>query len=195
MQKLCMNSLIRFHLLLFPLPEHHSQNISITKTNNIYITKTYCVYLPVFTSRIFAISGLTSKVLTYFEKFLSWYERVIQFILLHVAAKVIYSHLLKRLSFPYCIVYFLWFHRLILPKKCTFISCTLFCSIELWHFVPVPMCFDYCSFVVQLVIMEVDTSSSVSFLQDCYSSWVFCVSTQILELFCPSSVKNDVGIL
>ena len=102
-QKFSMNSLIRFHLLLFPLPEHHSKNIYITKTSNIYITKTYCVYLPVFTSRIFAILGLTSKVLIHFEIFLSWYERVIQFILLHVAAKVNQLHLLKRLSSPYCI--------------------------------------------------------------------------------------------
>jgi len=44
--------------------------------------------------------------------------------------------------------------------------------------VPVPYCFDCCTFVVQFEIREYDTSSFV-FSQD----RLFCVSKQILELF------------
>ena len=70
---------------------------------------------------------------------------------------------------------------------------TLFCSTELWHFVPLPMCFDYCSFVVQLVIMEGDTSSSVFFKIIIALLGLLCFHTNF-RIICPSSVKNDIGI-
>ena len=57
-QKLCMNSLIRFHLLLFPLPEHHSQNISIVRPVIFILLK-----LTVFTYLYLLLEFLQFQVL------------------------------------------------------------------------------------------------------------------------------------
>ena len=45
-----------------------------------------------------------------------------------------------------------------------FLSCSIYISV----FVPVPICLDYCSFVVQLEVRESDYSSSIFFPQDCF---------------------------
>ena len=51
-------------------------------------------------------------------------------------------------------------------------------------FVPVPYCLDYCGFVVQPEVKQVDSSSSILVSQDCFGySRFFCISVQIVKSF------------
>ena len=63
-------------------------------------------------------------------------------------------------------------------------------------FVPVPYCFDYCSFVVWHEVRGCDSSSSVRLPQDFsvgfLGSFVFSYK---FKIFCSSYVKNAIGIL
>ena len=60
----------------------------------------------------------------------------------------------------------------------------LFCSIDLYFFVPVPYCLDECGFVVEPEVRQVDSSSSILLSQDCFGySRFFCISIQIVKLF------------
>ena len=47
---------------------------------------------------------------------------------------------------------------------------TVFCSIDLYVFVPIQCCFDYCSFVVLSEVWEGYASSFVLFPQDCFGN-------------------------
>ena len=49
----------------------------------------------------------------------------------------------------------------------------LFCSIDLYFFVPVPYCLDDCGFVVEPEVRQVDSSSSI----------LLSISIQIVKLF------------
>ena len=64
-------------------------------------------------------------------------------------------------------------------------------------FVPVPYCFDDCSFVVEPEVRQVDSSCSILLSQDCFGySGFFCVCFHTnFEIICSSSVKNTVGSL
>ena len=44
----------------------------------------------------------------------------------------------------------------------------LFCSIDLYFFVPVPHCLDDCGFVVEPEVRQVDSSHSILLSQDCF---------------------------
>ena len=62
--------------------------------------------LPMISSKSFIVSGLTFRSLIHFE-FIFVYGismKCYNFILLHVAVQFSQHHLLKRLSFPHCIV-------------------------------------------------------------------------------------------
>ena len=60
--------------------------------------------LPMFSSRSFMVSGLTFKFLIYFEFiFVYSVRKSSSLILLHAAIQFSQYHLLKRLSFPYCL--------------------------------------------------------------------------------------------
>ena len=90
--------LIRAHLFIF---------ISITLGGGSkrilwsFISKNV---LPMCSSRSFTVSYLTFKSLIHFE-FISVFgvRNGSSFIILHVAMQLSQHHLLKRLSFPYCI--------------------------------------------------------------------------------------------
>ena len=61
---------------------------------------------------------------------------------------------------------------------------------------PVPYCFDDCSFVVESKVGAFTSSCSVSLSQDCFDFWgIFCVSIQISKNFCSSCVKNAIDNL
>ena len=72
----------------------------------------------------------------------------------------------------------------------------LFCSIDLYLFVPVPYCLDDCGFVVEPEVRQVDSSSSILLSQDCfgYSKFFLYFHTNC-EIICSSSVKNTIGSL
>ena len=60
--------------------------------------------LPMFSSRVFLVSGLTFRSLIYFEYiFVHGVRKCFSFILLQVVDQFSQHHLLKRLSFLYCI--------------------------------------------------------------------------------------------
>ena len=60
--------------------------------------------LPMFSSKSFIFSGLTFISLIHFQFiFVYSVRKRSNFILLHVAVQFSQHHLLKRLSFPYCI--------------------------------------------------------------------------------------------
>ena len=60
---------------------------------------------------------------------------------------------------------------------------------------PVPYCFDDCSFVVSSKAREPDSSSSVFLSQDCFGySRSFCFQINF-KTICSSSVKNVIGNL
>ena len=64
--------------------------------------------LPMFSSKSFIVSGLTSRSLIHFEFiFLYGVKKCSNFILLYVAVQFSQHHLLKRLSLPivyYCLL-------------------------------------------------------------------------------------------
>ena len=80
------------------------------------------------------------------------------------------------------IVYFFPYHRLIAHM---FVGLFMgFYPIPLSVFVPVPNCFDHCSFVVESEVKERDSSSSGLLSQDCFGySEIFYVSIRIVKLF------------
>ena len=60
--------------------------------------------LPMFSSKIFIVSGLAVRSLINFEFiFMYGVRKYSDFILLHVAVQFSQHHLLKRLSLPHCI--------------------------------------------------------------------------------------------
>ena len=60
--------------------------------------------LPMFSSKIFIVSGLTFRSLIYFEFiFVYGVRKCSNFILLHVAVQFSWHRLLERQSLPHCI--------------------------------------------------------------------------------------------
>ena len=104
--------------------------------------------LPMFSSKSFIVSVLIFRSLIHFE-FIYVYgvRKCSNFILLLVAVQFSQHHLLKRLSLPHCI----FLHplsKIRYPHRYGFIS-GLSCFVGLYSgSVPVPCCFDDCSFVV-----------------------------------------------
>ena len=105
-----------------------------------------------FSSKSFIVSGITFRSLIYFEFiFVYGVRKCFNFILLHVAVQISQHHLLKRLSFLH-----LYILASFVIDKVTidvWVYLWVFYPVPLIHipvFVPVPYCFDYCSFVVSL---------------------------------------------
>ena len=119
--------------------------------------------LPMFSSRSFIVTGLTFRSLIHFEFiFVYGVSECPNFILLHVALQFSQHELLKRLSFLHCIflpvllqisawVYFWAFYPV--PLICVSVV------------VPVPYCFDYCSFVIQSEVRAPDSPAPFFFLK------------------------------
>ena len=93
-------SLIRSHLLIFVF-------IFITfrgGSKKILLQFMSKCFLPMFSSKSFVVSGLTSRSLIHCEVFFVYGVRECSsFILLHVAVQFSQHHLLKGLSFLHCI--------------------------------------------------------------------------------------------
>ena len=62
-------------------------------------------------------------------------------------------------------------------------------------FVPIPHCFDYCSFAVLSEVSESYASCFGFFPQDCSSNSVSFMVSYNFRIICSSSVKNVMGIL
>ena len=91
------------------------------------------------------VSKLTCRSLIHFEFiFVYGVRECCNFILLHVAAWFSQHHLLKRLSFLHCI----FLPSLLQIKWVYFWAFYPVPLIYMSVFMPVPYCFDYCSFVV-----------------------------------------------
>ena len=66
--------------------------------------------------------------------------------------------------------------------------------VYVFVFMPVPYCFDYCSFVIYFEIRACDISRFVLLTQDCFGySGSFVVQMSFRIAF-PISVKNAIGI-
>ena len=151
-----------------------------------------------FSSRSFTVSGLTFRSLIHFEFIFVYGIRMFSsFILLQVVDQFSQHHLLKSLSFLYCIF---------LPPLSK-IRCPQITWINLWTLylvplvyisisVPAPYCLDDYSFVVQTKVRQVDSSSSVLLSLDyfVYSRFFFYFHSNF-EIICSSSVNNTIGSL
>ena len=132
---------------------------------------------PMFSSRVFIVSDLTFRSLTYLEFiFVYGVREYSNFIPLHVTVQFYQYHLLKILSFFH--VYSCLLHCTLTDHKCVSLFLGfLSCCIDLYVcFCAVPYCFEYCSFAVYSEVREPDFSSSVFLSQDCFGcsgSFVF----------------------
>uniref|UniRef100_A0A9L0T2N9 Uncharacterized protein n=1 Tax=Equus caballus TaxID=9796 RepID=A0A9L0T2N9_HORSE len=95
-------SLMWSHLFIFSFV---SLAWSDTVLENMLLRPMSKSILPMFFSRSFKVSGLTSKSLIHFELiFVHGVREWSTFILLHVAIQLSQHHLLKRLSFLHCML-------------------------------------------------------------------------------------------
>ena len=87
---------------------------------------------PMFSSRNFMVSSLTFRSLNHFE-FIFVYDvmECSHLIVLHVADQFYQHHLLKRLSFLHCTVYYLLCCRLIYHRCMGLFLGSVFCSTDL----------------------------------------------------------------
>ena len=126
--------------------------------------------LPMFSSRSFIVSGLMFRSLIRFQFiFVYGVRRCSSFILLHVVDQFSQHHLLKRLSFLYCI-FLLPLSKIRSPQVRGFISLLsiLIPLIDISVFVPALYCLHDCGFVVEPEVRQVDSSSSILLSQDCF---------------------------
>ena len=165
-------SLIRSHLFIFVFIFSTLKGGSKDLAANYVRECSACVLL-----QRFVVICLTFRSLINFEfSFVHGIRRCSNLILLHVAVQFSQDHLLKRLSSLHCIILLLC-HTLV---NCMCLGLfdfvwvyMTFCPVPLTYihvFVPVPYCFDYCSFVVYSEVRESDSSSSISLSQDCFAS-------------------------
>ena len=127
-----------------------------------------------FSSRSFIVSALTFRTLIHFEFiFVYGARKCSSYILLQVVDQFSQHHLLKRLSFLYCIS---------LPPlskiRCPWICLWTFYFVPLIYisvFVPVPYCLDECGFEVESEVRQVDSSTSILLSQDCFGYLRFFV--------------------
>ena len=62
-------------------------------------------------------------------------------------------------------------------------------------FVPIPCCFDYCSFVVLSKVRNGYASCFVLFLQDCFANYGSSMLHMAFRIICSSSLKEAMGNL
>ena len=87
-------------------------------------------------------------------------------------------------------------HRLVGHRYlCLFLG-FLPCSTYLYFFfVPVPYCFDYCSFVIQTNVMDHISSSSIFLSQGFFGYLGSLCFHKHFEIFCSTSVNNVIAKL
>ena len=134
--------------------------------------------LPVISSRSFMVSCLMFKSLGHFEFIFVHNKRVCS--LIYTRLSNFPTPLAEETVFYHCIF--------LLPLSKIDHRCVDFwalCSVPLIYvsvFVPIPHCFDYCSFVILSEVWEGYASCFVLFLQDCFvNSGSFMVPCKILD--------------
>ena len=117
------------------------------------------------------------------------------FILLQVAVQFSQHHLLKRLSLPHCIILASFVkNKVPIDVWVYFWAFYLVPLVYISVSVPVPYCFDDCSFVVwspEGWFLQIHSS----FLRLLWLFRVFCVSIWIVKYLCFSLVKYAIGNL
>ena len=158
--------------------------------------------LPMFFSKSFIVSGLTFRSLIHFESVLVCdVKKCSNFILLHVAVHFYQHHLLKRLSFPYCI-FFLPFSKIRYPQEHGFISGH---SILLHWSIFLLLC-PYQTVLMTTIVQSIALYYNLKsgrliapapffFLQTALVIWGLLCFHMNCEIFCSCSVKNVIGNL
>ena len=138
-------SLIRSHLFIFvsvfiTLEEGSKKTLLQLMSKGIQ---------PMLSSRSFIVSGVTFGSLIHFEFIFVYDVREYSiFIILQDASQFSTYHLLQRLSFLHCI-FLIPLSKINFPYVHWFISdLHILFQWSIFVFVPLPYCFDYCSFVV-----------------------------------------------
>ena len=125
--------------------------------------------LPLLSSRIIMVSGLTFRSLIHFEFiFVYGIRKWSSFTLLHIAVQFSQHYFLKTLSFFHWIL-FPALSKITWPYIC--VQFWVLYSIPLVYvsvFVPIPYCLDDYSFVVFLEIWDYNTSSFALLFQNCF---------------------------
>ena len=125
--------------------------------------------LPVFSSRNVMVSCLIFNSLSHFEFiFVCGVRECSYFINLHVSIQLSQHHFLKRLFFLHCIV-LPHFLKINWPYVYEFIS-GLSILFHVSVLVPIPCCFDNCSFVVFAEVWEGYSCSFAFFPQNCFGN-------------------------
>ena len=103
-----------------------------------------------YPSKSFIVSGLTFRSLTHFEFiFVYGVRKCFNFLLLHVAVQFSQHHLLKSLSLPpLCILASFVKNKVPIGAWVYFWDFYLVPLVHISIFVPVPYCFDDCSFAI-----------------------------------------------
>ena len=150
-----------------------------------------------FSSKSFIVSGLTFKSLIHFEFiFVYGVRKYSNFILLHVAVQFPQHHLLKRLSLPHC-MFSPSLSKIRYPEVHGFISglyvlfrWSIFLILCQYHSVSMTVALWY-----NLKSGRLIPPAPFFFLKtDLGIQSVFCFHMKG-EIFCSSSVKNDIGNL
>ena len=151
--------------------------------------------LPVFSSKIFMVSGLIFRSLNHFKfLFCVWCKKVVQF---HsFAVQVFQHHLLKRLPFSHCTL-FPAMLKINWPYNCGFISgfSILFCR---------SMCLPLCQYHTVLITTTLLYILKSGIVIPPVLFFCFKIALAVrgllwfhtnFRIICSSSVKNAVGIL
>ena len=148
-----------------------------------------------FSSRSFIVSGLTFRSLIHFI-FVYGVRKCFSFVLLQVVEWFSQHHLLKEIVFsPLCILASFVKDKVSIGVWIYLWAFYFVPLIYISVFVPVPYCLDDCSFVVESVVRQVDSSSSILLSQDCFGYSRFLYFHTNCEIICSSSVKNTVSSL
>ena len=126
------------------------------------------ILLPVFSSRIFMVSGLTCKSLIHFEFIhVCSIRRWSSSIFLHATVQFSQHCLLNKLSLDHCMC-FVPYQILTVKVWAYFWAHYSVPLIYMSVFMPVPCCFDYYGLIVQFDIRYHDSSNVVLLSQDRY---------------------------
>ena len=92
-------SLVKFHLFIFPFVSLAWGDIS----DKNLLREMFEILLPIFSSRVFMVLGLTFKYLIHFEfSLVCGVNRWSSFIFLHISVQFSPHHLLNKLSLAHC---------------------------------------------------------------------------------------------
>ena len=150
-----------------------------------------------FSSKSFIVSGLTFRSLIHFE-FISLYgvRQCSSFILLYVFVQFSQHHLLKRLSFLYCI-FLPPFSKIWYSGSVDLSLDFLFYSIDLYLWLCTSTILSWWLLLCSIVWSQEGWFLQLhsSFLRLLWLFRVLCASIQNCEIICASSLQNNIGSL